>query len=631
MNNPQISVLVPVYNVSTFLRECMDSIVTQTLVDIEIICVDDGSTDDSPQILKEYSDRDSRIRIITKENTGYGNSMNIGMDAATGDYIGIVEPDDLVPPEMFETLYQCAIKNELDLVKADYYKFWENKDGEREYQLCRTRKSLAQVSYQKVFCPRKIPSSFLALVAIWAGIYKREFLVQNGIRFNETPGASYQDNGFFFQTYAFAGRALYLNQPLYRYRRDNPNSSMNNKEKVYCMDIEYQYIRTFLSKHPALEHDLIYPWRALLFRQQLFTYQRIADAFKRDYILHVSKELKEAKANNELDTELFTGTQKMDIEAIIKDPIEYDRYHKRISRMEKSWLGRQLLTFEIEKKKSGTKSAIRKNCKKLLNRIKPQHWTFWDSPIAHTAIRYRRILKSLGLNNQKMRRIQVLKGKHTGERCFIICTGPSLQIKDIEKLRNEMTIGVNSIFAVYPKTDWRPNYYTIVDPYQGKKYIKMHQIDYEDLYRNAAFLNSRLKAPKRDDIYKLHIDTFNHKSENVQRNIVKLDDEMDVGVYDCFTVTVMAIELAIYLGFKTVYILGADCNYEQPQKHFIPTKADAKISDSGKYRLYVDRSIRGYEAAKELAESRGVKIFNATRGGKLEVYERVNFDSIKLK
>lgn len=631
MNSPKISVLVPVYNVSAFLRECMDSIVSQTLSDLEIICIDDGSTDDSPAILKEYADRDPRIRIITKKNTGYGNSMNIGLDAATGEYIGIVEPDDFIPPDMFESLYQCAKDKDLDLVKADYYKFWKNEDNEWEYQLCRVRKTIAQVHYQKVFCPRETPSSLIALVAIWAGIYRRDFVVRNQIRFHETPGASYQDNGFFFMTFALADRAFYMNRPLYRYRRDNPNSSMNNKAKVYCMDDEYKYIRAFLSEHPDLEKTLLCPWRALLFRQQLFTYQRIANEFKHEYILHMSKDLKQAQANQELDMSLFTDVQKRDMESIINDPIGFDRRSRRAVKMGKSWLGKQTLLFKAEREKNGLKAAVRKTGKSVLNQIKPAHWTFWDAPVSHMAIKYRKCLKKLGLSNQKMRRIQALKGTHDGQRCFIICTGPSLRLEDLEKLKNETTIGVNSIFAVYPKTSWRPTYYTIVDPYQGKKYIDMKQINFNDLYRKAAFLNSRLHAPKKDEIYKVHVDTFNHKSENMQRGSVKIDDDLDIHVYDCFTVTVMAIELAIYLGFKEVYILGADCNYEQPQKHFVPTEADAKISEPGKYKLYVDRSIRGYQAAKELAQSCGVKVYNATRGGKLEVFDRVDFDALMSK
>ena len=102
----KISVIVPVYNAEKYLRQCLDSIVSQTLRDIEIICVNDGSTDASLSILEEYAAKDSRIVVISKPNAGYGHSMNMGLDKATGEYMGIVDADDYILPTMYETLYQ---------------------------------------------------------------------------------------------------------------------------------------------------------------------------------------------------------------------------------------------------------------------------------------------------------------------------------------------------------------------------------------------------------------------------------------------------------------------------------------------------------------------------------------------
>lgn len=105
---PKISIIVPVCNVEKYLSKCLDSIVNQTLKEIEIICIDDGSTDDSGAILDSYSQKDSRIKVIHKKNSGYGNSMNVGMDCAEGEYIGIVESDDCILPEMYEELYRAG-------------------------------------------------------------------------------------------------------------------------------------------------------------------------------------------------------------------------------------------------------------------------------------------------------------------------------------------------------------------------------------------------------------------------------------------------------------------------------------------------------------------------------------------
>ena len=120
---PKVSIIVPTYNVEAYLVECMESITNQTLEDIEIICINDGSTDGSLAILKSYAEKDKRIVLVDKENGGYGIGMNIGMSLATGEYIGIVEPDDFVPVNMFGDLYKIAKENDLDFVKADFYRF----------------------------------------------------------------------------------------------------------------------------------------------------------------------------------------------------------------------------------------------------------------------------------------------------------------------------------------------------------------------------------------------------------------------------------------------------------------------------------------------------------------------------
>ena len=116
-----VSILVPICNVQKYLRECLDSIIEQSLVDIQIICIDDGSTDLSPAILDEYRHKDPRIEVITKPNSGYGNSMNCGLDIARGKYIGIVESDDIASKTMFEDLFRLAEEHRVDVVKSNFY------------------------------------------------------------------------------------------------------------------------------------------------------------------------------------------------------------------------------------------------------------------------------------------------------------------------------------------------------------------------------------------------------------------------------------------------------------------------------------------------------------------------------
>ena len=111
--SPVLSLLIPIYNVERYLRECLDSAVAQTLEDIEIICINDGSTDNSPAIIREYMEHDARVKMIDKANSGYGDSMNHGLEMARGKYVGILASDDFMAPDALETLVAPTLRRRI--------------------------------------------------------------------------------------------------------------------------------------------------------------------------------------------------------------------------------------------------------------------------------------------------------------------------------------------------------------------------------------------------------------------------------------------------------------------------------------------------------------------------------------
>ena len=229
---PKVSVIMPSLNVAPYIRECMDSVLGQTLRDLEILCIDAGSTDGTWEILKEYAGRDARIRLIRSDKKSYGYQMNLGMDTALGDYIGIVETDDFILPEMFEEMYACAIERDADFVKTDFDVFTTFPDGERFFLKYPVAMG-SSAEYNRIFTAEDYMGSMLSIdVFIWNGIYKREFLQDNHIRFQETPGAAFQDCGFRYQTALCVQRGYFLPRSFYRYRRDNPASSTYNSRSV---------------------------------------------------------------------------------------------------------------------------------------------------------------------------------------------------------------------------------------------------------------------------------------------------------------------------------------------------------------------------------------------------------------
>lgn len=324
----KVSIIVPAYNAEQYLHQCLDSIICQTLEDIQIICINDGSKDSTLAIMQEYASRDSRILVVDKPNTGYGHSMNVGMEQATGEYIGIVESDDYVLPDMYKTLYDLAKEHDLDFIKSDFISFMEA-DGKR---IDHERKLSPDARfYNRVINPQLKENRpiFRFPINTWTGIYKKAFLDQHNIRHNETPGASYQDNGFWFQTFCRATRAYFLNKPFYMNRRDNPNSSIYNKEKVYCMSEEYAFIYSLMDREPALKAAFMDVYFLKKYHNYMFTYNRVALEFKLPFIRHFSNEFKAALESGELDTAFFSDSERKTLQRIMDDPDRY--YMERIA------------------------------------------------------------------------------------------------------------------------------------------------------------------------------------------------------------------------------------------------------------------------------------------------------------
>lgn len=360
----EISVIVPIYNVEQYLVQCLESVITQSLEQIEIICVDDRSRDFSRCIVNVLADRDSRIRLISQEkNGGYGKGMNTGLSNSHGKYIGIVEPDDFVVPTMFEELLSHAQLYDLDVCKADFYRFKEEGSGNLKFQY--VPMSDVGAVYGKVFKPLQDETFFRYTMNTVTGIYRRSMLTDWGIFWNETPGASFQDNGFYVLTSAVAERFMFVKRALYCNRRDNPNSSVANKGKVYCMNEEYGLIKAWL-KDNGFWDTLKEDWASLLFRNELFTYGRIADDLKAEYVEFVAKDFSDLIREEALVLSRFNGLETERLELIMSDPHEFMREREgsnptKVERLEKEVERyRSSTSYKVGKMVTGVPRAIKR-------------------------------------------------------------------------------------------------------------------------------------------------------------------------------------------------------------------------------------------------------------------------------
>ncbi len=292
---PLVSVLVPICNVEAYLERCLESARAQTLRDIEVICINDGSTDGSLKIIESFVARDGRFRVIDKPNSGYGDSMNQGIDAARGTYVAILESDDFLDPEALEFMVQRCEQDSLDLIKCNFWLHWSDPGAER---LGRHDVYFPAVSTRMELMgphrPVDVPEIFWAKASIWSALYRRSFLNENGIRFLPTPGASFQDTSFTFKVFACARRAAYSSRAFLHYRQDNEKSSVNNPGKVFCVCDEHAEISRFLVEDRPDLRAALDPIRAKVkFYNYRWNYYRLAPELRGEFLERFSAEMRE--------------------------------------------------------------------------------------------------------------------------------------------------------------------------------------------------------------------------------------------------------------------------------------------------------------------------------------------------
>ncbi len=226
----KVSVIVPVYNVENYLEYCLSGLLNQTLQDIEIICVNDGSTDNSINILQRYQQTDNRIKIITQSNSGQGTARNSAIDIANGEYIGFVDPDDYVSPQMFETLYNQAKAYNADLVEESFY----INNQARKYK--RKQKNKLNLPINNIFNWKiRKNYAFSVNLAVWNKLYRRDFIKKHNIKFMDVVRG--EDIIFTVKSRVLAERILYIDDADYYYqiKEDNSviiNPDLKNKKKI---------------------------------------------------------------------------------------------------------------------------------------------------------------------------------------------------------------------------------------------------------------------------------------------------------------------------------------------------------------------------------------------------------------
>lgn len=241
----------------------------------------------------------------------------------------------------------------------------------------------------------------------------------------------------------------------------------------------------------------------------------------------------------------------------------------------------------------------------------------------HLRVNFGAVKRKIGFQDKQYLHLKNLKNAYEDKRCFVVCTGPSLTLDDVNMLKGEYTFSMNSIFKLYTKTDWRQTFYCIIDPYVYKDIC--NNVNFKTI-KNAFvpdYLVEKYGTSILGDYILFPMDTFEIYRHRLTKRAIRFSEDIYSVVYDVSTAVYTILQLAVYMGFKEIYLLGCDCDYSGSKKHFESEKYEKNVPNDVEQKMII-----AYKAAKAYADTHNIKIYNATRGGKLEVFERVDFDSL---
>ncbi len=292
---PKVSVILPVYNVGKYLRQSLDSLINQTLKEIEIICIDDGSTDDSYEILEEYKSKDNRIKVIHKENKGTGAARNDGLRLASGECIGFVDPDDWVKPNMYERLYSLIKEKNLDIAMCMPDGFDEGNKVNTPFPYF-IDANFDIIPTDKIFNWRDL-SPFKYPMCVWNKLYTKELFDKNNIEFAE--GLDFEDHKVIFGTLLTAERIFFIREKLYVYRFNREGSVLSDNNRRLIDHIEIFNIVEQLMKDTKTFEPLRFDFLTYKVHNLLYYYSMIKDEYKHEYYENMVEALKKTQMDSE--------------------------------------------------------------------------------------------------------------------------------------------------------------------------------------------------------------------------------------------------------------------------------------------------------------------------------------------
>lgn len=334
----KISVVVPVYNVEDYLEDCLDSLTKQTFKDIEIICINDGSPDNSLAILEEYASKDPRMKVYSQENGGHAVATNRGISMATGEYLFLMDSDDVLELNALELSYNMAEEKKVDFVIFKAINYNNARDEYYETEVYSMKNVYNKVG-DNVFNYKDV-SEFMFEMSVtpWSKLYRRDFIVKNNITFPE--GLIFEDNVFFYNALLSAERICFLDEFLFVRRWYSTSSTTAGDLRfLNSIDVTNLLIKTF-EEHGEYENFKKNLWNFKI-DKNMMRYRKVKNEFKETFFKQLKKDFLKILENpryiKDIKENLSYRNKKIFEQFLISsNPFEYDMIRDTYSNKMKS-------------------------------------------------------------------------------------------------------------------------------------------------------------------------------------------------------------------------------------------------------------------------------------------------------
>lgn len=594
MTKPLISIIIPIFNAEKYIEKCLNSVLNQTLYNIEVICINDGSTDNSMSVLSDFAHRDGRLKIFSQINSGSACARNLGLKNAKGNYVWFIDADDWCEINACKLISESAINNP-DIIIFGTNIWQDNNCIDIPYF------SLQILDSINNFNISTHPDKISQLPAtLWNKAFRRDFLNKNNLHLDEELHLC-DDNLLALEGYLKASNIQVIHQNLYNYNRFTPKSLTSNnkywKDVIKCSSKSDILIKNSKEKQ-------YYPFYVKRNIEGLFYWfdQKGIPKFK--FYKKLRKYLK-----------------KTDKEIYRKDYLqESDIYSRYLSIRKYNYLRSKFFKIKVKSptnvqtKFLGIPFLKYKESKNYL--IKKYIFGICVSTKSSISIHQPFVKKSSESKICKLKNAYKDKG-----RLFIIGNGNSIADMDLSPLNNENTFVVSKGFLLKNHGLNHATFYCISDRYSYLNYGNEIDLNYANYYFASSWSGWN-KIPERSFIFDLSDDIEIAKHNFFQFNI---NSPLSLGR----TVVLDALQLAVYMGFSEIYFIGVDLNFNKKERHFYKSNQEENQKRHIEWAVNnTQRMINNFEKAAQILSTHNIKIFNAGEGGNLNTIPRIDFTTL---